>query len=42
VVRHPLVQEVIRAYERSDAESKAEAARTEQTPPPPAPESEPT
>ncbi len=29
VVRHPLVQEVIRAYERSDAESQAEAARTE-------------
>jgi phosphate starvation-inducible protein PhoH and related proteins len=25
VVRHPLVQEVIRAYDRADAEAKAEA-----------------
>ena len=33
VVRHPLVQEVIRAYERADAETKAaEPARTEGSP----------
>ena len=36
VVRHPLVQEVIRAYDRSEAEAKAEAARAE-----PAPQGEP-
>jgi phosphate starvation-inducible PhoH-like protein len=31
VVRHPLVQEVIRAYDRADAEANAaEAARAEQ------------
>jgi len=30
VVRHPLVQEVIRAYDRADAEAKAEAAAAEQ------------
>ena len=48
VVRHPLVQEVIRAYERADAEVKAEAAPGEQqqagppTSPAPAPETEGT
>ena len=40
VVRHPLVQEVIRAYERADAETKAEAARTEGATPAPSPEPE--
>src|SRR5262249_55491927 len=35
VVRHPLVQEVIRAYDRADVEAKAaEAARTEMPAPP--------
>ena len=29
VVRHPLVQEVIRAYDRADAEAKAEAQQAE-------------
>ena len=45
VVRHPLVQEVIRAYDRADAEAKAEAAPVEPqagppTSPVPAPETE--
>jgi phosphate starvation-inducible PhoH-like protein len=33
VVRHPLVQEVIRAYDRADAEAKAEATAAEQAGP---------
>ena len=45
VVRHPLVQEIIRAYDRADAEAKAEAAPVEPqagppTSPVPAPETE--
>ena len=35
VVRHPLVQEVIRAYDRADVEAKAEAAAAEQQAGPP-------
>ena len=43
VVRHPLVQEVIRAYERADAETKAaEAGRVEPSPLPVPPDAKPT
>ncbi|MGZ6029441.1 MAG: PhoH family protein [Myxococcaceae bacterium] len=40
VVRHPLVQEVIRAYERADVETKAAEAARPDAPPPRDPEPE--
>ena len=42
VVRHPLVQEVIRAYDRAEVDGKVEAARTEQPTPPAGPDVEPS